>query len=438
MTPQADDTEQLAQELGYYKRQLDELSGQNVKNDYLISALRHELKQKRDGFSLLAELQQSFNIQTPLSAVFSATVRRINATLGMDRSILLIATSNRNIYKPKQWFGYPSVLASQPATLQLEFPLDCTVEHSTLLVNRSTAATPLIDSIRSTFGIPFFVCLPISIDGSPVGLLISGRLQETRPFQPPLDQGDVATLKAIAGLISTAVRNRRLAALQIRVRRQIARRKRIVDLFGQQVSQRVAEELLSQRNYQGGQRRRVAVMFLDIRNFTPFAEAKTPEEVVSYLNSLFDFMIEIIERHHGIINQFLGDGFMTTFGAPVSIGNECENAVQAALEILRTMREESGKGTIAPTQVGIGIHCGEATTGNVGSALRKQYSITGNVVILANRIEQLTKQFQAPLLISDEVWRSVVPHIELQFEPLGPVHVKGRSEPILLHKLTSP
>jgi adenylate cyclase len=319
--------------------------------------------------------------------------------------------------------------------LELAYPLDCTVESSILLVNRSTAPTPLIETIRTTFELPFFICLPICIEGSPVGLLIAGRLRETRPFQPPLDQGDVATLKAIAGLISTAVKNRRIAALQIRVRRHVARRDRIVNVFGQQVSRRVAEELLSQKDYQGGQRRRVAIMFLDIRNFTPFAETKSPEEVVSYLNCLFAAMIDIIERHHGIINQFLGDGFMTTFGAPVSIGNECENAVRAALEILETIHEQSHMGFIAPTRIGIGIHAGEAITGNVGSMLRKQYSITGNVVIVAARIEQLTKQFQAELVVSDEVWRCVAPDIGVHAEPLGPVQIKGRSEPIVLHKL---
>ena len=435
MTQEADYLNELRKEVSYYKRQLDEISGQNVKSDYLISALRHELKQKRDGFSLLAELQQSFNIKTPLSSVFSDTVKSINATLGMERSILLTATSKSNIYKPKQWFGYPSILAAGPATLELEFPLDCTAEGSTLLVNRSTSETPLIATVRSTFGLPFFICLPICIDQSPIGLLITGRLRETRPFQPPLDQGDVATLKAIASLISTAVKNRRIAALQIRVRRQIARRTQITNVFGQQVSKRVAEELLSRKDYQGGQRRRVAIMFLDIRNFTPFAETKTPEEVVSYLNSMFGFMIDISEGHHGIINQFLGDGLMTTFGAPVSIGNECDNAVQAALDILAMIHQQSQKGTIPSTQVGIGIHYGEAITGNVGSTLRKQYSITGNVVILATRIEQLTKQLHVELLISEEVWRSVRYDIGLYFERLGPVQVKGRSESIVLYKL---
>lgn len=435
MTQETDDADQLRRELSYYKRQLDEISGQSVKNDYLILSLHHELKQKRDGFSVLAQLQQSFSVQTPLSAVFAATVRAINTTLGMERSILLTATSRLNVYKPKQWFGYQSTLVSQPAALELEFRLDSTVESSILLVNKSTPTTPLIETIRSTFGLPFFICLPICIEQSPIGLLLTGRLREARPFQQPLDQVDVATLKAIAGLISTAVNNRRIAALQMRVARQIARRKQIIGVFGQQVSKPVVDELLTRKDYQGGQRRRVAIMFLDIRNFTPFAETKNPEEVVSYLNSLFGFMIDIIERYHGIINQFLGDGFMTTFGAPLAVGNECENAVYAALEILETIDEQSQTGTIPPTQVGIGIHSGEAVTGNVGSALRKQYSVTGNVVILATRIEQLTKQFQAKLLISDDVWRSVAHRTGLHSEPLGAVRVKGRSEPVILHKL---
>ena len=81
-------------------------------------------------------------------------------------------------------------------------------------------------------------------------------------------------------------------------------------------------------------------MFLDIRNFTGFAEKRSPEEVVEYLESLFEFMIEIVNRHHGIINKFLGDGFMAVFGAPLSDGKDCANAVGAAREILARVQQE--------------------------------------------------------------------------------------------------
>src|SRR5215475_14343319 len=123
-------------------------------------------------------------------------------------------------------------------------------------------------------------------------------------------------------------------------------------------------------------------MFLDIRNFTGFAEKRSPEEVVEYLESLFEFMIEIVNRHNGIINKFLGDGFMAVFGAPLSDGKDCENAVRSAKEILERVKEETDRGAILPTQVGIGLHAGKAVTGSIGSAVRKEYTVIGDVVNL--------------------------------------------------------
>jgi adenylate cyclase len=175
-------------------------------------------------------------------------------------------------------------------------------------------------------------------------------------------------------------------------------------------------------------------MFLDIRNFTPYAERHEPEEVVSYLNTLFDFMIDIVDKHDGIVNQFLGDGFMATFGAPLTIGNTCQNAVNAACEIIETLRDKIRDGEIRETAIGIGIHKGDAITGNIGSSIRSQYSVTGNVVILASRIEQLTKEHGAPILISSEVY-DFIDHKEVTAESIGSVSIKGRSAPIELYKI---
>ncbi len=149
------------------------------------------------------------------------------------------------------------------------------------------------------------------------------------------------------------------------------------------------------------------MMFLDIRNFTKFAESRQPEEVVNYLNTLFDFMIEIINQNNGIINKFLGDGFMAVFGAPVSDGQDCRNAVNAAMAIIKRLDEEVKAGTIPHTTAGIGIHAGPAVTGNVGSSQRKEYTIIGDVVNMASRIEQLNKQYGSQVLISDEVCKSI-------------------------------
>lgn len=233
----------------------------------------------------------------------------------------------------------------------------------------------------------------------------------------------------IAGLVAVQIKKRVLRSIEA-----LEERNQIVNLFGQQVSQEIVDELLQHAPEAKGIPRYVCVMFLDIRRFTQFVEQKQPHEVVAYLDSLFSFMIEIINRHHGIINQFVGDGFMATFGAPLSQGNDRLSAVQAAVDILERLQQECTKGTIPPTRIGIGLHAGIAVTGNVGTSLRKQYSITGDVVVLASRIEQLNKEFQSQLLVSEEVWNGVRAN-GYNAEPLGQAHIKGWEHPLTVFKL---
>ena len=219
----------------------------------------------------------------------------------------------------------------------------------------------------------------------------------------------------------------------LRVRRAVEQSVRVVDLFGQQVSAAVVEKLLSQPEI-ASENRHVCVMFLDIRDFTTFSEKRRPEEVVAYLNALWSFMVDVVNAHGGIINKFLGDGFMATFGAPVSAGDDCRNAVRAAKEILARVHEESARGTIPPTRVGIGLHAGEAVTGNIGGRQRKEYSVIGDVVNLASRIESLNKPHTAQLLVSDEVKRRA-PEETATATSLGPITVKGREQPVEVFKL---
>jgi adenylate cyclase len=114
----------------------------------------------------------------------------------------------------------------------------------------------------------------------------------------------------------------------------IQERNRIRRTFGEYVFPVVMDKLLTIQPHLRSELRTVCVMFLDIRNFTAFAEKQRPEAVVAYLESLFEFMIEIVNRHHGVINKFLGDGFMAVFGAPLSEGADSVNSVEAAREIL--------------------------------------------------------------------------------------------------------
>jgi adenylate cyclase len=233
----------------------------------------------------------------------------------------------------------------------------------------------------------------------------------------------------VTGLVTLQVRKRILKSFEM-----VEERNRISRTFGEYVSPVVMNELLTLKPHLKSEKRDVCVMFLDIRNFTAFAEKREPEQVVDYLESLFEFMIEIVNRHHGIINKFLGDGFMAVFGAPLGDGGHCLNGLEAAQEILSRVEREVAAENVLPTRLGIGLHAGEAVTGSIGSSLRREYTVIGDVVNLAARIEQLNKQFGSQLLISEIVWQALSDKLTAA-TPMGQVQVRGRQATIQVYQV---
>ncbi len=245
-----------------------------------------------------------------------------------------------------------------------------------------------------------------------------------------LGQGSIMIISGIAsGFVAALIKKKMVISAN-----NIKEKNEVIDLFGQQISPQIADNILKNNNELSGARKKVCVMFLDIRKFTPFVEQHQPEEVVAYLNTLFSFMIKIVQSHHGVINQFLGDGFMATFGAPVAIENSSQHATEASLDIIDKIKSEYNNGNIPKTQIGIGLHYDEAVTGNIGSSERKQYSITGKVVIMASRIEQLNKIYNSSLLISEEVYKQLNNVTQSAFILLGSSKIKGSEKQVSLYK----
>ena len=214
MSEKSADIESLRREVEYCKRQMDELAGENLNLDITISGLRHELKQKRRGFALLSELQQKIRAHKEISSIFEITIQAINTSLGMDKTVVLTPTNEENCYRPSQWLGFQHEEAEQFSLLSIRFPSEFAKGSGLLLVNRASKPTPLIEEIRAALDLPYFVCLPVIVENTPIGLLLCGRLMESHPFYPPLDQGDVDTVVAIAGLISALIRNLRLVVFK--------------------------------------------------------------------------------------------------------------------------------------------------------------------------------------------------------------------------------
>jgi len=273
--------------------------------------------------------------------------------------------------------------------------------------------------------VEYVVLSAVFIRGSEVA---TGTLFSLLPFY--LAKGVTLVMAGFAaGFVANQIK-RRVTSVFL----ALEERQRIVNAFGQQVSPAIVEELLKQGPRIPSKRTFVCVLFMDIRGFTRLVEKKTPEEFVAYQNAVFGAAIEIVDRNHGVINQFLGDGFMATFGAPVATGRDCRNGLSTARELLAAVKVLSDSGRIPATSIGIGLHAGEAVSGNIGSQARQQYSISGNVVILASRIEQLNRDYGSQLLVSAEVLRAVGDG-DHGAESLGMVQVKGRDEPIEIYRL---
>ncbi len=188
-----------------------------------------------------------------------------------------------------------------------------------------------------------------------------------------------------------------------------------------------------------GETRVVAVLFCDIRGFTPLSTRLEPEQVVTFLNRYFSVMSRAITRHHGTVNRFYGDGILAVFGAPVSSLNNSENAVAAALEMFESLADfnhsEASRLAGEEIRIGIGIHEGEVAAGNVGSDQWMEYTVVGETVSLAKRIEGLSKDRPNSILISQRVYDSVSDRVDV--EQLTPAEIPGTSGQIALYRVTS-
>ncbi|MBR0966098.1 adenylate/guanylate cyclase domain-containing protein [Bradyrhizobium diazoefficiens] len=241
-----------------------------------------------------------------------------------------------------------------------------------------------------------------------------------------------STIIMICGVLAGAV--------GARLRRQFAAsiiaataRDRVTNLFGQHVSPQVVERLMAAEATTAGDLRRVAVMFVDFRGFTAGAQSRTPQEVVDRLDGAFAVLVDILDREGGIVNKFLGDGFLALFGAPLEASDAAHRAVAAGREMLIAMDRINAE-TSWPLRIGIGIHFGEVVAGNIGSPRRKEYTVIGDTVNFASRLESLNKEFGSQLLISASV-REALGDDGKDAVSLGEVKVRGYEQKVAVYQL---
>ena len=202
----------------------------------------------------------------------------------------------------------------------------------------------------------------------------------------------------------------------------------VKDTFGKYVTPEVRDEILSGRVGLEGEQREVTILFADLRDFTPWVEATEPREVVRELNRYFGAMEAALRRHGGLVLQFIGDEIEAVFGAPVPAADHAQRAVQAALDMragLDTFNASRAAAGKPPLRHGIGIHTGTVLAGSIGGADRLSYALVGDAVNLASRIQDLTKEAGADILISATTRATLDGTVAMKALPA--VRVKGRS-----------
>jgi class 3 adenylate cyclase/DNA-binding response OmpR family regulator len=245
-------------------------------------------------------------------------------------------------------------------------------------------------------------------------------------FSPPIMENLELFLNAAAPIIANALSLREMEDLQDKTRAAFAR----------YVPVDVMDEIIHKSGDSAGQSesRNLVVLFMDIRNFTPMAENSSAQEIVALLNAFFSRMGNEIIAGGGHINKFIGDAIMAIFGAPKALPDAPAAALRAAVRMIAAMKQVDTSYIKLPEgglAAGIGINYGECVVGNVGFQDKMDYTVIGDTVNLASRLEGVTKKYRHPLIVSESVYTAVMDGFI--FRKADRVRVKGKDTPVWLY-----
>lgn len=241
------------------------------------------------------------------------------------------------------------------------------------------------------------------------------------------------------GLVGSTILGVTIATRTSRLVEQAARETLLSETarsrLGAYISPEVANKVLKESELRlGGERQNVAVLFSDLRGFTTYSESLEPEEIVDQLNDYMSAMVDTITQHEGIVDKFMGDGIMAVFGAPMSKADDADHAIECAKAMMRAIEEHNESRALRglpKLRHGIGVHFGPVVAGNVGTAQRAAYTVIGDTVNLASRLEETTKQVHSDLVVSDEAIQACTrPH---GLKRIDEIQVPGRERSVVIY-----
>jgi len=262
----------------------------------------------------------------------------------------------------------------------------------------------------------------------------SGRV--FRYITKPWDENELRmTIENAHQLFDLQTRNR---SLMQEIQQKVEEQEQTLKLFIRYVPEQVVKKALqnSQDSIFEGELREVAVLFCDIRGFTPLSEVLSPKEVVSFLNEYYQVMTEVVKQYKGSVIQFVGDEIFAAFGALELHPDNEVNSVYCALKMMDTLpllNKKYMEKFKTEIQLGIGINYGEVVAGNLGSEDRIRYSVTGDTVNTGKRIEDITKDYPGTILVSDSIYQKVKEVFRLK--AWEPQVLKGKKDKVPVYEL---
>jgi adenylate cyclase len=280
----------------------------------------------------------------------------------------------------------------------------------------------LMQQIRSA------ICCPlIGSEDRPLGVFYIDNVTTTHRFS----DDDLEYLIAFAGIAAAGIENQQFA---YRIQKEMLALENLARYFAPQVAERIANSREGAKL--GGDKRPVAVLFSDIRGFTPLSETMKPDDMASLLNEYFTEMVECVFRHDGTLDKFIGDSVMAQWGAPIGSAEDPDKAIRAAIEMMRDLEKLNKKWRTEgrpQLEIGIGLNYGEAFAGNIGSERRLEFTVIGDTVNTASRLCNAAKAGE--ILISDEMRRALTSPPPL--EECVPIALEGKSHPVVIYRVAT-
>lgn len=369
--------------------------------------------------STLAEISHLINSILDIDQVLDVIMDRLIALVRAERGFIMLVEGGELTFRvarhiDRSTLDEPAFQISRGVVYQV-------YESRAPILSFNAAEDPRYRDLPSIqyFGLRAILCVPLRIKDRMIGVAYLDNRLKNGAF----DQSDLDFVAAFADQAAIAIDNANLESEKRRLR----------GLFEGYVSTEVLDEIVARTDADDlrGQLRDVTVMFCDIRGFTSLSEVLGPEAMVARLNEFYEAMGEIIFREGGTLFTYMGDALMAVFGAPARHDDHALRAVRTAMEMccrmeaLQAAWRRDGRPIF---RMGVGLCTGEVVVGDVGYARKRQYTVIGDTVNTAARLEKLNKDFHSRVVLSDTTKRAIGPSVPV--EPLGQVEVRGKAQAV--------